>query len=203
MAHILTVLRSGGDFLPEHVIRLRDMCPNDVTFTCLSDVPIDGVEVIPLVSSWPGYWAKFELFRPDVPRGLYMDLDTDITGDIDSLLSVTGTHALNDFYMPAILGSGLMYIDDDLAAETWASWTDNPSHWMSLPQRRTNWGDQGVMQKIWAGRETRWQNVLPKNTVVSYKYHRHHGMPKEASVICYHGKPRPWDVGKKSNRRPV
>lgn len=56
-------------------------------FACLSDVDVPGVECIPLKHDWSGWWAKLELFRPDMPTDfLYTDLDNVILGPIDELV---------------------------------------------------------------------------------------------------------------------
>ncbi len=84
---VLTVLRSGGEYGPEHVQaiqrQLRKWAPK-ATLTCLSDVEVPGVERIPLQHDWPGWWAKIELFRPELPGDfLYTDLDNVILGELD------------------------------------------------------------------------------------------------------------------------
>lgn len=90
---VLTVLRSGGEYGPQHVQaiqrQVRKWAPPDTEFFCLSDVPIPGVRNrIPLKHhDWLGWWAKIELFRPDVPDDfLYTDLDNVILGPIDFAL---------------------------------------------------------------------------------------------------------------------
>lgn len=84
---VLTVLRSGGEYGPEHVQAIQRQLwkwAPDATLTCLSDVPVNGVETVPLVQKWPGWWTKIELFRPDVPQDfLYTDLDNVILGPLD------------------------------------------------------------------------------------------------------------------------
>ena len=75
-------------------------CPSDSGADLLSDVPVDGVETIPLQHDWPGWFAKFELFRPDIEGDLlYFDIDTVITGDLKQL-EVGQTTMLSDFYHP-------------------------------------------------------------------------------------------------------
>lgn len=59
----LCVLRSGGDFKPEHVIRLSKQVKDLV---CLSDVDIEGIKTIPLQYDWPKWRSKLEIMRPDI-----------------------------------------------------------------------------------------------------------------------------------------
>lgn len=79
----------GRRYGPEWVYRLREMVfqwgLRSDRFVCLSNVDIPGVEVIPLKTDWPGWWAKVELFDPRNDLGkrvLYLDLDVFITGDM-------------------------------------------------------------------------------------------------------------------------
>ena len=53
---------------------------------------------------------------------------------------------------------------------------------------RSRWGDQGVLQSLIGG-ATRWG---PE--VRSYKQHCRAGVPRGTKVVCFHGRPRPWQV---------
>ena len=48
--------------------------------------------LLPLKHNWPGWWAKVELHRPDLPEGrtLYLDLDTHIVGNLQPILDYEG-----------------------------------------------------------------------------------------------------------------
>jgi len=52
-------------------------------------------------------------------------------------------------------------------------------------------GDQGFLNSVL--KPELWQKVLP-GKVVSYKVDCQNAIPDEASVVCFHGKPRPWDI---------
>jgi hypothetical protein len=65
-------------------------------------------------------------------------------------------------------------------------------------------GDQRFLERFWIDKAARWQDLVP-GRVVSYKVHvrpavrkdREFGngsIPQDASVICFHGKPRPWEI---------
>jgi hypothetical protein len=86
---VLTVLRSGGEFRPYHVqvlaAQVKQHMPGAV-FQCLSDVPVPGVDCIPLLHDWPGWWAKIELFRLD-GGFLYTDLDNVVLSSLDELFT--------------------------------------------------------------------------------------------------------------------
>lgn len=94
MITVACVLKSGGIYTAEWVDRLRIMVERHLSlahnFVCLSDMDVPGIETIPLVHQWPGWWSKLELFGPalwDVERALYLDLDVLVTGVLDSLVN--------------------------------------------------------------------------------------------------------------------
>jgi hypothetical protein len=77
-------------YTPREVVKYKAMVERhlpDCKFRCLSNVPIPGVECIPLNGGMVGWWPKMELFRPDLPSGrnLYFDLDTLIVRDAQAL----------------------------------------------------------------------------------------------------------------------
>lgn len=195
---ILTVLRSGGDFEPGHVRRLQSQCARHapgVGFACLSDVWLDGVDRFQLVDGWPGWWSKMEAFRMNGPA-LYLDLDTSVVASLEPLLEAVRRHpfiALRDFNpRTRALGSGLMGWAGDMG-DLYAAFrrgADNAMRDFVTPKR---WGDQGWIDEN-VGLRSYWQDVLP-GAVVSYKKHvAGSGVPRGARVVCFHGKPRPWEV---------
>jgi len=210
---IATVLRSGGIYTPAHVRRLEAQCrayaPGEA-LTCLSDTPIAGVDVRPLVHGWPGWWAKLELFRPGVfeagARVLYLDLDTTITGDLIDLLAQPAPFlALEDFYRrpPLVpfrgIASGLMAWTAGDRADIFEAFAANPDWEM---RTAGHGGDQRVIERVMAGRATFWDDVVP-GQVVSYKVHCRAGVPAGARVVCFHGRPKPWDPGVRLEAREL
>lgn len=195
----ICVLRSGGEFTPAHVQWLAAQVPGLV---CLSDVEVPGVPVIPLRYGWPGWWSKLELFRPGIEGDLlYLDLDTVVLGDL-SEFDVGTTTVLRDFYAPDRMGSGLMYLTEMDRPQVWASFTQDPERHMRECVTQERWGDQGFLQGVLVAQ--RWQDVLP-GRVVSYKAHCAGGVPSGAKVVCFHGKPRPWEIaaGWVPNTKPM
>lgn len=186
----ICVLRSGGEFTPAHVQWLARQVPG---LTCLSDVEVPGVATLPLYYDWPGWWAKMELFRPDM-RGdlLYLDLDTVVLGDL-SVLDVGATTVLRDFTRPHLMGSGLMYLVEMDRPLVWAKFVQDPGKHIAECVTQERWGDQGFLQGVLVAQ--RWQDALP-GRVVSYKEHCISRVPSGARVVCFHGKPRPWEVKK-------
>ena len=198
---VLCVLKSGGYFTPEYVIRLKNMVERHTTvihqFICLTDFPgIHGCSFRALTADLPGWWSKIELFRPDiaaVDRIVYFDLDTLILDNIDDLLELDGPfYALRPWNRKNLVngqcGSGLM---------TWQAgayeylFTGFERSWMARPL-----GDQAYISAVLRekGEEfTPIQDAIPG--IYSYKREcRRGGLPDDARIICFHGRPRVHEV---------
>lgn len=196
----LNALHHGSsEFTAMHVKALQRQVEQHAPFAqfqCLSDIKIEGVDTIPLKRKWPGWWAKMELFDPEL-RGdvLFMDLDTVIVGDLEDLGQVNKLTLLRDFYrdgkkLKEGLGSGLMFLPEADRRAVWDEFTVNPALSMRMHPR----GDQHLLEPLYINRAKRWQDVVP-GQVVSWKVHCQNGVPPEARIICMHGQPRPWAVG--------
>lgn len=177
------VLRSGGDFTAEHVQWLARQVPGLV---CLSDVPVAGVETLPLQSDWPGWWAKMEMFGPSLEGDVLMiDLDT-VVRELPA--QPAESTVLRDFTEPSVMGSGFMYVTAADRKRVWDAWLADPAGHMAACAKWPKWGDQGFLQDH-IGSAAKWGGE-----VVSYKVHCRSGVPAGAKVVCFHGKPRPWAV---------
>lgn len=194
---MICVLRTGGEYTPSLVVRLRDSLAKHAPgrkFVCLTDTPIAGVECKFLDYDWPGWWAKMELFRPDIKGDLlFFDLDTIVVGDVTPLLGLNRLAMLRDFYRKDHLGSGLMYLPEAYRAEIWNDWCLSPARFMA---ECGSLGDQNFLERYWLGKAARIQDLVGEQ-VLSYKVHvrgqKH--LPRDARVVCFHGKPRPWEIG--------
>lgn len=186
----VTVLRSGGEYGPQHVRWLARQVPGLV---CFSDRDIKGVPTVPLATDWPSWWAKLELFDPQFNGDLlHIDLDTVVIGDLDALLTVGRTTMLSDFYRPKLLASGLMYIAQQDKAAIFEAFSASPTYFMEKHKSFPLIGDQGFLN----GRlqADRWQDILP-GAVQSFKVHCQARPPAAtAKVVCFHGHPRPWEI---------
>lgn len=194
---MVCVLRSGGDYDLEYVERLRDGVARflpGAPFLCLSDVPVP-CDRRPLRTNWPGWWAKMEVFAPDLTGDiLFMDLDTVICGDLAPLAGMGRLTVIEDWYNPGRVGSGLMYLPEACRPPIWEAFTRDPEGSMARHRRR---GDQEFLWLFWATTAARWQSEMP-GAILSYKYDRldpGRSIPEGASVVCFHGKPRPREVG--------
>jgi hypothetical protein len=196
---VVCVLKTGGDFLPEHVLLLQKQVAEYLTlphqFICLSNVQIPGVYCVPLTKGWPGWWSKIELFRHDFGRTLFMDLDTVIVGNIDELAgyehTFTALQALSDDQRPSLASGVMAWRGPRL--DLYDKFSAQPDHFIATCNRAGNWGDQGFIYHH-VGHWDAWQNLFP-GQIVSFKKHlkRRLPPPKSTSIVCFHGKPRPWE----------
>lgn len=203
---IACVMKSGGwknrnhrvEYGPSHVRWLRDQFTRQVTlpfrFVCLSDVQIAGVDVIPLQDDLPGWWSKMELFRA-LDEAFYVDLDTVITGNIDPMLAYahrfTALKALSAANGNR-LGSGVLAWGRDMSGLYREFMADAPRH-MRECNTPANWGDQGFIEHHTTGVEY-FQDLFP-GKIKSYKIDFLRGKPiAGASIVCFHGQPKPWEV---------
>ena len=205
MISVFCVLRSGGEYKPDHVLRLHRQVLNhlpDADFRCLSDIEIRGIRTLPLIYDWPGWWSKMELFRPEISGDiLFMDLDTSIVGSFADIASINQLALMRDIYRPEGLQSSIMYIPEAAREEIWAEWIERPQHWMEIYQKG---GDQAFLERFWLDRASRWQDLLP-GQIISWRSHvrpavygdesGNGSIPADARVVIFHGKPRPWDIG--------
>ncbi len=181
----ICVLKSGGEYNESHVYRLAEQVPD---LYCLTDIKIKGIQTIPMQNNWPTWWSKMELFNPMIYEDLfYIDLDSLV---IKMPEMPKETTVLTDFGDNKVIASGLMYIKHKDKQVVWDAFLDSPSKAIN---DHVKWpaGDGGFLNKFY-NKCQRWQNVAK---VYSWKYHCQHGIPKDAEIICFHGKPRPWDIG--------
>lgn len=166
----------------------------DIKFHCFTDdatginnnvvihnLPVSGID---------GWWNKLYLFSNDINidgRVLFIDLDTIITGNIDDVIRIDkGFVMLKDFFYPMQNnhGSGLMSFDTKQNSDIWTSYIKDP---IGISKQLHPHGDQKWIVKF-VDHITHWQDVLPEH-VVSFKIHCSKGLPDNARIICYHGKP--------------
>jgi hypothetical protein len=205
MLTVACVLRPSKDFDGEYVTRLKAGVGEHLKmphrFVCLSSVEVP-CQRIPLMHNWPGWWSKVELFRLPPPV-LYFDLDTMPVGDLGDI----GAHALQspfttlrDFYRENGIGSGMMSWAADGVRQLYDTFAADPAMWQDRLRTR---GDQAFIEENMMGGD-RWQDVLP-GQVVSYKAHVRAATrrgesgeghaPNGSRVVCFHGKPKPRDIG--------
>ena len=189
-------LKAGNVFGPEYVNLLRDMVLRNLSidtidrFICITDDRIgldDGIEIIDLPSDLETWWGKLYMFKKDLftsgDRMVFMDLDTVITGRLDTIFKYQGKlAALRDFYKPSELASGILLWE----AGSQTIWED----WEADGKPRNEIGDQWWIGKYQADFL---QDLYP-NKFVSFKGDCQISPPSDAAVICFHGLPRPHQI---------
>jgi hypothetical protein len=200
---VACVLKASKEYGVDYVENLRDGIAKHLpgsSFVCLSDIDVP-CERIALKHDWPGWWSKMELLAPWIEGDLlYFDLDTIIVGDLSSVASVKWLTLLSDFYSPNRLASGVMFLPERERNAAWEIWRKEPEAHMRAAGGH---GDGDFFDKLWRGKAARWQDILP-GQIVSYKAHvrkaqstmdsGNGSIPASASVVCFHGSPRPRDL---------
>lgn len=198
---LVTVLRTSDSYKKEYVDMIYSQCkkfaPN-IEFVCISDDEnVPGYSK--MFHDWPKWWPKIEIFRIHGPV-LYLDLDTIIVKNIDELINAAKTHdfvSLRDFYkekdkLERTIGSGVLFWRGDMTY-LYEEFLKNPERHMKECTTGRWWGDQGFIEKHLKETPTFWQDVAP-NKIVSWKMHCKFGIPKDAAIVAFHGKPKPWEV---------
>lgn len=156
---VVTVLRSGGEYGPEHVQamqrQVRRWAPASVEFRCLSDVPVPGVQCLPLYHGFPSWWSKMELFAIGVDDFLYTDLDNIFVGPMDDLLEP------HPFMLQRGGWTALMYIPWDPNRAMWNRFMQNPGRAMAAKTHPH--GDAGFISSQLPFKA--WEDELPGQVV--------------------------------------
>jgi len=196
---IVTLLRSGGDFIEHYLYNLVNGIVKynpDVEIYCLTDMHIEHKHIKPIFMQDlpPKWWGKlllFELFKEG--STLYMDIDTVCVGKLNTLFRTTkGFTMLENVYRKGHVGSGVMSWMGDYSSLT----EEYKSIGADVVHREytttMKWGDQGFIE----------HNLREKpdffgSKCLSYKAQVANKMlrlPKETALVYFHGKPRPWEI---------
>lgn len=175
---VIAVAKSGGWVTADYAQRLH----RDTGALVLNDMDLPyGMS---LEYDWQGWWAKMEVFRPDIKGDwLYIDMDTLVAGDIKPLLEFDRLGLLGDYYRPK-LETGVMYLPEWARRIVWDKWIQSPRKWMK--QYRGD-GDF-IREVIGEHAEDLRQHV---DGLHSYKVH---GKRDDTRLLIYHGSPRPHET---------
>jgi hypothetical protein len=198
---IALVLKTGGDTYDEKYVEiLRKNIKKNTTIenkvVCLTDSKkkMSSLDrIVTLEHNFEKWWSKIELFKPnlfDTEMVFYFDLDTLIIDNIDDILSYTGNFAgLRDFYSMHTLGSGIMAWKNNYMVDLYRNFLTNSRNFMSMIKE----GDQKFINDNLKNIEYI-QDAFPTK-IISFKKHCYDGnnikIPLGASIICFHGNPRP------------
>jgi hypothetical protein len=196
---VACVLKSGGDFRPEHVHALRDGVARNLAlphrFVCLTDIAVD-CETRLFWKDWPGWWSKLEVFRTGlfVEPTVYFDLDTVIVGPLDDLVLGHRFTVLDDWLHPGEINSSLMAWEGDLGS-IYRAFERDPARFIQDYRTRGRWGDQDFIRDHTPIEPDRWQDRHP-GKMVSFKKHvlPMGRIPDGAVIVSFHGRPRPWQI---------
>lgn len=194
MLTVVCVMKSGGDFDEDYVFALREGVKEHLQgtlhkFVCYTDVSIPGMSIRFLTEGLDGWFSKFEVFKELGPC-LYLDLDTIITSDITPLAQDIISQ-----------GESFWMLEAFHPLRNWASgimgWTGD-WNWL-IPHCKRYAGlyqmDQECIAEALKG-TGKFPIVIrrEKYDIYSYKHHCRDGLPSDARIVCFHGKPRPKDV---------
>lgn len=205
---VACVYKPGGGFSDEYVYRMRDSLAQHskahTRFVCLTDQKLPGITCHPFTRRAIGWWHKLELFRRGLFDGpvAYFDLDTMFVGDLTDILSERHTFACTtDWLGRGTTINSTMMLWDPRAADfsgIFSAATQGDEEKYSKGWER--WGDQGKIQDHlpvpFLSLSSRWPG-----RIVSYKINvrgKQHGrpdaVPAGASIVAFHGTPRPHQI---------
>jgi hypothetical protein len=201
---VACVLRSGSIYDASWVARLQRGVARHLTvphrFVCLSDVPVE-CERIPLLTEWPGWWSKLELFRPKLFSGtvLYFDLDTLIVGNLDAIARhphrITMAH---EYYRPAQLCSTAMAWNGGEDFGLFEAFRSDPAGAMKRHRSFASIGDQGFIEDQLKARGIKadtFRDLFGETSIASYKVHKCKLAPARGAVaVAFHGRPKPHEI---------
>ena len=201
----IVCLKWGTKYGPEYVNRLYTGVKRNTTvpfkFWCFTEdstgiLPDVAIVSLPYADQLDSWWNKLNLFSQDIPiiPGswiFYIDLDTLIVDNIDQILKTRPPKmvVLRDFYQGIVksanqVGSGLMLWRHGRYAHVWNKFIADPKKHVA---RAGTYGDQWWIEQQVA-EPLLWQDLFP-DQVVSFKVHCRKGLPEQARIVCYHGRP--------------
>lgn len=197
MITLKTVLKSGGEYKPEHVLRMQGMLDKHVDcparFVCYSDVEIEGVTVRPLLHDWPTWFSKIEMFR-DIEDSFYIDLDMTINGNITDMVMANSNFMALRNMNPRIggIGSAMMKWCGDFT-RIYNTFSESPEYFIDRHSNKIGTpmhGDQGFVFSVACNPATGFkidcfQNKFP-NRISVFR------TPTTTDIKVYYGKMRPW-----------
>jgi hypothetical protein len=203
----IVCVKHGSLYGADYVNRLYAMVARNLTaghegrFICFTDDDAgirQEIHCRPLPKGILGWWNKLALFAPGEferhDRILYFDLDTVMVGDLDEIARYDGEFAiLRDFYREDGWQSSVMAWKSGFGAEIWQRWNRE-----GRPE--ADGGDQEWIEHVF---KNKWPVIQPEilqdlypGKFVSYKRDCIPYPPEGASVVVFHGEPKPHDCGR-------
>ncbi len=168
----------GDKYSDDYVRALRAQVPGLVVLG--RDYPLRDPQ------GYRGWWCKLEVFHPAnefLRPCLFIDLDTFVIGDLAPLLAVDdGLWLIKNFYQTEASNSGLFVApDSDLSDRIWRE----SEHIDTVTHGRGK-GDGDFLASFPHSRLTD-----EFDDILSYKVDQLYDDPKNARIVCFHGKPKP------------
>lgn len=198
---VACVYKTGGDFTAEYVHNLVSAIRRHSSITldvvCLTDDKklVGDFRIIPLEKNYPGWWSKLELFRPGLThkkRILYFDLDTLILKNIDHLLRLEVPFGALLPWNPSNrasgqIASGIILWDHEMFSPLFRNGSSpiDFGHYA---------GDQEYLSEKIKAQKYAWVQLQDIAKIYSFKRQCRRKLPKNAEIVCFHGKPRPHEV---------
>lgn len=198
----------GSTWGQEYVERLRNMVRDNLSiphrFVCFTDRPERiqerGIETLPMdVPNWQWNLRKMIVYRKDnglSGRVLVLDLDLIILRSIDFLAEYNGEFCvLEDFYYKGLPGGSISSFEAGTLQERFYDPLVKDGFnigWRMHGSERYWYKECGCYRNY----VDYWQTLYP-GKIVSFKPKpntRLAEVPEEASIVCFHGKPRPHEV---------
>jgi hypothetical protein len=215
MLTVLCVLKESGGYTKDYVHRLHNMVRRNLQvehrIICLTDGLSDiqhgikynsasyfdrhyNIQWEPLLYDWPGWWAKAEIFRPDLEkygRLFYIDLSVVIVGDITEMATHDGLAVNKDFYL-GCPSQSVLSLPPGALRVVWDTFKADPEKWMAEGDKcnAPNFGDQILLNEIDVGEIPYFQDLFP-GQIVSARRDCNRGLPKNARIVKFHGQPKP------------
>jgi hypothetical protein len=178
--------------------RYPDYYPERLSRSITNNLTIPHEVYLIEETDYPGWWGKINVLAEPGPA-LWVDMDCVITGSLDDLIPGRTTADIVTARNWAQSGHGgcqssVMYWND--ASRIVEAYDPNEPTLGNWPPRNDSgclWGDQEFLTLL---RDTQRIEVeyFDSAHVVSYKYHCRQGVPDDARVVCFHGKPDPHEV---------
>jgi hypothetical protein len=199
---VACVYKTGGDYTAEYVWRLYiDIVKHserEIDFVVYtdSDESLPG-RSIKLKDNLPGWWSKLELFYEFSGRTVFFDLDTIIVGSLEGLYSYDGPMALTrDYYHPDTLTTSVMAWNSPMSfmiptEEEKKRLIAHPPTGRIIPEEMDQYY---IINRL---NEKKWNIDVVQDyiSLVSYKVDCKDGVPDRTSIVCFHGRPRPHEIG--------
>lgn len=168
---------AGNDYVGKLYRGLRRNTEHDFNFICLTQSP------------YPTWWAYLGAF-PIQERTIIIDIDMVITGNVDFLFEYEGEFCIRRNPWPgAWCDACLINTTPEAAARVYAAFLKDPQR--AIASFRS---DQEYIASAISEREAdTWQAIAPGKTL-SYKADNLEQSFKSASIVTFHGEPKPEQV---------